>query len=318
MKNKTLKSITTIFAAIVLSLACLSGCSGSPTAGGVSDLSQGGVLVLSVNPEISVSYDNDGNVTAIRGLNRDGNTILTEYTDYEGRPCREVVTELVGLIGEAGYFVEEIEGERRQITIEIEEGSSLPYDAFFDDVVDDVRECVTNHKWESPIDVRSDDDRYDDIDDRYDIDDVYDDVYDDLDDRYDDVYDDLDDRYDDDWDDVYDDDYYDDDWDDVYDDDYYDDDWDDDWDDDDDYYDVYDDVYDDDYYDDDWDDVYDDDYYDDDWDDVYDDDYYDDDWDDRYDDGYYDDDWDDDDDDDDWDDDWDDDDDDDWDDDWDD
>ena len=218
--KKTLKSILAFGAAMIIGIACLSGCGSASTGENVSELSSGGVIVLSVNPEISVSYDKDGNVTEVKGLNNDGRGIIESFADYEGRPCKQVVSELVTMIGEAGYFVEEIEGERRQITIEIEPGSGLPYETFFDDVVVEIRECVDSHNWSSPIDVRSDDDRYDDIDDRYDDDwdDRYDDDrYDDLDDRYDD------DSYDDDWDDVYDD-HYDDDLDDVYDDNY-DDDW---------------------------------------------------------------------------------------------
>ena len=65
---------------------------------------------------------------------------------------------LVTLIGEAGYFVEEVEGERRQITIEIEPGSALPSDAFLDEVVADVKSTVAEHSWQAPLDIENESD----------------------------------------------------------------------------------------------------------------------------------------------------------------
>ena len=126
--------------------------SGSASASAVS-LATGGTLYLSVNPEIAIFYDGDGKVTKVEGRNDDGSKILADYTGYEGKEARQVVRELVAEIGEAGYFAEEIEGENRQITIEIEAGSSLPHDGFLEEVAADVRECVNSHHWHSPVDV---------------------------------------------------------------------------------------------------------------------------------------------------------------------
>ncbi len=116
-------------------------------------LASGGTLYLSVNPEIAIFYDGDGKVTKVEGRNDDGSKILADYTGYEGKEARQVVRELVAEIGEAGYFAEEIEGENRQITIEIEAGSSLPHDGFLEEVAADVRECVNSHNWRNPVDV---------------------------------------------------------------------------------------------------------------------------------------------------------------------
>ena len=127
-----------------------------------------GSLLLSVNPEIAVFYDRDGLVTDVEGRNRDGRDILEHYTGYEGKETRQVVRELVTAIGEAGYFVEDIDGEKRQITIEIETGSRIPHDDFLDEVVDDVQECVNSHSWNSPAEpageTRHAQPRYDDTD----------------------------------------------------------------------------------------------------------------------------------------------------------
>ena len=113
-----------------------------------------GVLYLSVNPEIAISYDKDGYVTKVEGRNDDGVSLLKSYTGYEGKKTREVVTELVTAIGDAGYFVEDIDGSKRQIVIEIEAGSALPSDTFLDEVVADVRSCVSSHNWHGPVDLQ--------------------------------------------------------------------------------------------------------------------------------------------------------------------
>ena len=166
--------VSAIALALMTSMVFLAGCSkttavaeSSSESSGVSSnenssesssasavsLATGGTLYLSVNPEIAIFYDGDGKVTKVEGRNDDGSKILADYTGYEGKEARQVVRELVAEIGEAGYFAEEIEGENRQITIEIEAGSSLPHDGFLEEVAADVRECVNSHNWRNPVDV---------------------------------------------------------------------------------------------------------------------------------------------------------------------
>ncbi len=158
--------VSAIALAMMTSMVFLAGCSKTTAVAessseniGVSSsvsetsLASGGTLYLSVNPEIAIFYDGDGKVTKVEGRNDDGSKILADYTGYEGKEARQVVRELVAEIGEAGYFAEEIEGENRQITIEIEAGSSLPHDGFLEEVAADVRECVNSHHWHSPVDV---------------------------------------------------------------------------------------------------------------------------------------------------------------------
>ncbi|MBQ3076227.1 MAG: hypothetical protein IJC43_00065, partial [Clostridia bacterium] len=149
MKKRTV--IATLLA-LVLSLACLTGCSqtttpesGAPTTGGI--------LVLKVNPEIAVEYNEAGIVTGVTARNDDALAIIAGCEGLIGSATRNAVTELVTAIGKAGYFVEEVEGERRRITIEIEAGSRLPHDTFLDEVVADVRSCVSTNAWSVPMDL---------------------------------------------------------------------------------------------------------------------------------------------------------------------
>ena len=146
-------SIITINLALVMSLIGLTGCGQRTTVDQNTELTSGGVLVLSVNPEIAVEFDENGLVTGVTARNDDALAIISSCTGLIGQQTRDVVTDLVTAIGEAGYFVEEIEGERRQITIEIEAGSKLPHDTFLDEVISDVRDCVSSNSWHNPIDV---------------------------------------------------------------------------------------------------------------------------------------------------------------------
>ncbi len=152
------KSIIATLLALVISLACLTGCGQSATTNNGTELASGGVLVLSVNPEIAVEYDENGLVTGVSARNDDALDIISSCKGLIGQETREAVTTLVSAIGEAGYFVEEIEGERRQITIEIEAGSKVPHDAFLDEVVSDVRDCVNANNWNVPMDVENESD----------------------------------------------------------------------------------------------------------------------------------------------------------------
>ena len=152
------RSVITIALALVLSLTLLAGCGQSKTNEKSASLTPGGVLVLSVNPEIAVEYDKNGVVTGVTARNDDALAIINLCEGMTGQNTREVVTRLVTAIGEAGYFVEETEGGRRQITLEIEAGSKLPYDAFLEDVAADVRKCVSGNNWNTPLKVGNESD----------------------------------------------------------------------------------------------------------------------------------------------------------------
>ena len=71
-----------------------------------------GTLILSVNPIIRIDYDQNGNVTAVSGQNADGVGIVENAGSLVGLECKDAVRLLVEQIHSAGYFVDEIEGER--------------------------------------------------------------------------------------------------------------------------------------------------------------------------------------------------------------
>lgn len=148
------KSMIATAFAMVLGVSLLTGCgTKANTLESGSKLAASGVLLLKVNPEIAVEYDETGAVVEVTALNEDAKPIVEGCENLAGKQTRSAVTALVTEIGEAGYFVEEVEGDNRQITIEIEAGSKVPYETFLEEVVADVEECVNTNAWDVPVEV---------------------------------------------------------------------------------------------------------------------------------------------------------------------
>jgi len=106
-------------------------------------VSDSGVLVLRINPEIAIEYDDQGIVTNVTGRNDDGNEVVENYQDFSGKNSGEVLEELVALIGEAGYFVEEVEGESRHVVLELESGSALAEEEFLEEMTANVQTAAS-------------------------------------------------------------------------------------------------------------------------------------------------------------------------------
>ena len=151
------------FFAAVSSLAIaltvlLTGC-GAPAQEGTA-LKETGILTLSVNPEIQIEYNRDGKVTALTGRNDDGKGIVEVYPDYIGKNCETVLQDLIVEINEAGYFVDDIDGNKKNIVLQLEPGSVLPSDNFLADMSASTQEAVKRLSLSSGI-VTIDDDDYD-------------------------------------------------------------------------------------------------------------------------------------------------------------
>ena len=120
-----------------------------------------GTVLLSVNPEIEMDYDEVGNVVALTGLNEDGKAVLASYTGYEGKPCATVVGELVDEINAGGYFDATIDGHEKNIVLKLERGSAYPNDQFLNELAEAVRLVVEADQIGSQT-VALDSDDYDD------------------------------------------------------------------------------------------------------------------------------------------------------------
>ena len=147
MKTTSLKMRGLVLTAAVGAtlVAALGGCGMTPSATqqGTAEAQPAGVLLLSVNPEIEVEYDEKGLVTEVEGVNDEGRGIAGVYDGFEGRECREVVSELVTEIYEAGHFNQTVDGHDRNIIVKLEQGSAYPGDDFLNGIEDDVRATVS-------------------------------------------------------------------------------------------------------------------------------------------------------------------------------
>ena len=137
------------------------GASSTPAA--VQETANGsvGTVLLSVNPEIEMDYDEAGNVVALNGLNDDGKAVLASYTGYEGKACTTVIGELVDEINAGGYFDATIDGHEKNIVLKLERGSKYPSDQFLNELAEAVRLVVEADQIGSQT-VALDDDDYDD------------------------------------------------------------------------------------------------------------------------------------------------------------
>ena len=152
MKTTSLKNILTGATMGIALTAVLAGCGTTPAAtqtadgAGETPIAQAsqaaGTLLLSVNPEIEIEYDDDGLVTEVEGVNDEGRGVTSGYGGYEGRQCREVVSDLVEEIYEAGHFNQTVDGHDRNVVVKLQQGSSYPGEEFLRGIEDDVRATV--------------------------------------------------------------------------------------------------------------------------------------------------------------------------------
>lgn len=112
---------------------------------------EAGSILLSMEPQIRVSYDSKGKVLGIKGVNEAGRKVVRNYSGFKGRSCEAVVNELVQEIYDAGYFDTAVEGKTRNIVVKLEKGSVYPDKDFLDDVAREVRNVVRDNRIDSSV-----------------------------------------------------------------------------------------------------------------------------------------------------------------------
>lgn len=123
-------------AVLLISAALLCGCTGQ-----VGN-KESGTLILSVNPEIEINYDSQGNVTSVQGVNDDGKEIVEGYLGYEGKDCETVLDDLIRKINEAGYFSDTVDGNQKNIVLQLAAGSLIPEDDFLENISGSTRKVI--------------------------------------------------------------------------------------------------------------------------------------------------------------------------------
>ncbi len=134
MKMKLFAILAAILAITVMLSACM------PAHTDTEDAM--GALLLSLNPEIEIEYDEDGLVIELEGKNDDGKEVLLTYKDFEGKSVKQVITELVEAIFASGKYDLELKGNDKNIVVKLEKGSAYPNEQFLEEVAQAVREAV--------------------------------------------------------------------------------------------------------------------------------------------------------------------------------
>lgn len=112
---------------------------------------EAGSILLSMEPQIRISYDRKGKVLGIKGINEAGRKIVSDYSGFKGRNCEAVINELVQEIYDAGYFDTAVEGKTRNIVVKLEKGSIYPDSDFLEDVAREVRRVVRDNRIDSSV-----------------------------------------------------------------------------------------------------------------------------------------------------------------------
>lgn len=218
---------------LLLSLSIFAGCSRpiaqtTPEAVALSDQGQ---LVISVNPEVELTYDDQGMLKVVTGLNDDGKAIIKALTPSDNLAMGDAVIAVVKEMIAQGYLKAE---QDNHIELELRKGSVLPTDDFMKNIVTQLQAFLKDNQLDDRLvvdddsnygvssfgqsdydskkavpaapgkiklnvdgDTHYDDSNYDDNDSNYDSNDS---PYDDHDSNYDDPdtnYDDPDSNYDD-------------------------------------------------------------------------------------------------------------------------
>ncbi|NLL91092.1 MAG: hypothetical protein GX222_01555 [Ruminococcaceae bacterium] len=201
-----MKKILGIALAVVMVMALFTGCSIYSSDKTAKEGKIKGNVLLSINPEIKISYDNDLNVVKLSGENDDGKQIVKSMDNFVGRPVVEIAGELIGKIDDAGIFEKLAAGNTDGIKIKIDDdGKNVELIALMAEEIGKV--AVERNIGVVKIELDDDGDSLydDDGDSDYDDEDDGDSLYDDSD--GDSLYDDEDDGdslYDDDGDSLYD------------------------------------------------------------------------------------------------------------------
>lgn len=101
-----------------------------------------GRILVSAGPDISISYNKNGKVLKIKGIDKDGKNFLKGQDGYVGKSCKDAVERLVRRLDEDGWFDRKTGNSKRSLVIKSEKGSQYPNDNFMKDIENEVRDLA--------------------------------------------------------------------------------------------------------------------------------------------------------------------------------
>ena len=136
------KFIAVLLSAVML-LGLLAGCGAQTpapetTEGTYATPMAAGMVVLYANAAVNVSYDADGLVLSIEGVDDYGSALAGEYEDYLGKSCSEVVCDLIGNSFIQGLMT----NENNYVMIKLAVGSAMPGSTFMESMQKDAEAAI--------------------------------------------------------------------------------------------------------------------------------------------------------------------------------
>lgn len=131
-----MKKFIAILMSTLMLLGILAGCGNTepaPTtgdAGAVSTPVSAGLLVLNAAAALNISYDADGLVLNVEGIDDNGATLAGEYTDYLGKSCSDAVCDLIAASIHSAFLTP----EENYVMIKQAVGSTLPGATFLETI----------------------------------------------------------------------------------------------------------------------------------------------------------------------------------------
>lgn len=147
MKRNAFKKLLSALITAVLLLSMLAGCTRNPatqtdpieTTGEKYYPIPVGTLVLNANASVEISYDAEGLVLNITGVDINGTALAFEYKDYYGKTCSEAVKDLIQDSIESRL----LDANIHTIMVMQALGSDLPGTAFLETIVTEAQSAAT-------------------------------------------------------------------------------------------------------------------------------------------------------------------------------
>ena len=138
-----MKKFFAILMSAVMLLGLLAGCGAETpapetTEGTYATPMAAGMVVVYANAAVNVSYDADGLVLSIEGVDDYGSALAGEYEDYLGKSCSEVVCDLIGNSFIQGLMT----NENNYVMIKLAIGSALPGSTFLESMQKDAEAAI--------------------------------------------------------------------------------------------------------------------------------------------------------------------------------
>ena len=113
-----------------------------------------GKVFLKAGPEISLSYDWEGEVLEAKGMNRDGKDLLEGAAGLAGKDCDTAVRILVKRMDDKGWFDKNNADRTKDMVIESEKNSVYPEAGFMDEIRKAVQEIIDRKNIELYVTVK--------------------------------------------------------------------------------------------------------------------------------------------------------------------